>query len=114
MKPSVIPKFSHLTFKHLDHQQHQDKQINKRHQIEKTSQIIKNSKKNKTPNMNSQNQSQSQYQNVPHQCSQTVFYNDQPRATLDLSENYPFFQQNKNIANKHHFRNQPHYSEDEK
>ena len=38
--------------------------------------------------------------------------NDQPRATLDRSKNYPFFQQNKNIANKH-VRNQPHYSKDE-
>ena len=42
-----------------------------------------------------------------------MFFNDQPRATLDRSENYPFFQQNKNLANKHHSRNQPHYSEDE-
>ena len=64
--------------------------------------------------MNSQNQSQSQHQKVPQQASQSVFFNDKPRATLDHSENYQFFQQNKNIISKHHIRNQPQYSEDEK
>ena len=47
------------------------------------------------------------------QASQSVCFNDQPQATLDRSENYPFLQQNKNITNKHQIRNQPHYSEDE-
>ena len=56
---------------------------------------------------------QSQNQNVQQQASQSVFFNDQPRATLDRSENYSFFQQNKNKANKDHTRSQPHYSEDE-
>ena len=53
--------------------------------------------------MNSQNQSQTQNynRNVPQQASHTVFINDQTRATLDRSENYPFFQQNKNLTNKH-------------
>ena len=47
--------------------------------------------------MNSQIQSQSQNynQNVPQQASRTVFFNDQPLATLGRSKNYPFFQQNK-------------------
>ena len=40
--------------------------------------------------MTSQNQSQSENQKVPQQTSQPV--NDQPRATLDRSENYPIFQ----------------------
>ena len=65
--------------------------------------------------MISQNQSQAQNynQNVPQQASHTVFFNDQPRATMDHSENYTFFQQNKNMSNKHLTRNQPHYSDDE-
>ena len=66
---------------------------------------------NKTLNTNSHSQSQSQSQNVRQQASQSAFFNDQPRAAPDRSENYPFFQQNKNIAIKHHARNQPHYSE---
>ena len=62
--------------------------------------------------MNSQNQSQSQHQNVPQQASQSVFFNDKPQATLDHSENYQFFQKkNKNIKNKPHI--QPQYSENE-
>ena len=32
---------------------------------------------------------------------------------MDCSENFPFFQQNKNITNKTFTRNQPPYSEDE-
>ena len=38
------------------------------------------------------------------EASHTVFFNDQPRPTMDRSENYPFFQQNKNMTNKHHKR----------
>ena len=47
--------------------------------------------------MNSQNQSQAQNynQNVPEQASHTLFFNDQPRVTMDRSENYPLFQQKK-------------------
>ena len=47
--------------------------------------------------MNSQNQSQLQNysQNVRLKAWHTVLFNDQLRATLDRSENYPFFQQNK-------------------
>ena len=71
-----------------------DKQISKRCQIEISSQIItfflQKFKTRKPPNTNSQNQSQSQTQNVPQQASQSVFFNDQPRATLDCSENCPF------------------------
>ena len=64
--------------------------------------------------MNSQNQSQAQNynRNVPQQASHTVIFNDQPRATVDHSGNYPFLQQN-NITNNHHTRNQPPFSEDE-
>ena len=42
--------------------------------------------------MNRQNQLQSQNQNKPQQTFQSKLFNYQPRATLDLSENYPFFQ----------------------
>ena len=64
--------------------------------------------------MNSRNQSQTQNYNQkkPQQASHTVFFNDQPRATLDRSKKYTFFDQSKNMTNKHHKSNQPHYSED--
>ena len=60
--------------------------------------------------MNGQNQSQTQnyIQNVPQQASHTVFFNDQPRATLDCGKNYQFFPQKKNMTNKYRIRNQPH------
>ena len=53
-------------------------------------------KTTKPPIMNSQNQLQSQNQNVPQHTSQSVFFNNQPRATVDHSErptigHYPFF-----------------------
>ena len=76
--------------------------------------IFSQNPKHLTPYMNIQSQSQAQniHQNVSQQASYTVFFNDQPRATMDRNEIYPFFQQNKKKANKHHTRNQPHYSED--
>ena len=54
------------------------------------------SKTTKPPYMNSQNQSQTQNynQNVPQQASHIVFFDDQPRANMDRSENYPFFKAN--------------------
>ena len=47
--------------------------------------------------MNSQNQSQTQndIQNVPQQASHTVFFNDQPRATLELWRILSIFSANK-------------------
>ena len=64
-------------------------------------------------NSQSQRQAQNYNQNVQQKNSNTVFLNVQPRATTDRSKNYQFFQQKKNLTNKHHARNQPHYSEDE-
>ena len=52
-------------------------------------------------NSRSQSQAHNYNQNVPQQASHTVVFNNQPRATLDRSEYYPFFQQNKNMINKH-------------
>ena len=40
-------------------------------------------------------------------------FNDQSPATMNRSENHPFFQQNKNMTNKHHTRNQPQFLEGE-
>ena len=67
------------------------------------------------PYMNSHNQSQAQNYNqqVTQEASNSVFCNDQLPATVDHSENFPFFQQNKNITSKHRTRNQPHHSKDE-
>ena len=47
--------------------------------------------------MNSENQSQAQKHNqkVQQQASHSVLFNNQPRATLDRRENYPFFKQYK-------------------
>ena len=63
-------------------------------------------------NIQSQPQAHNHNQNVPQQTSNTVFFNNQPRATTNCSKNYPFFQRNKNMTIKHHTKNQPFYSED--
>ena len=68
--------------------------------------------RSKTPksfNMNIQTHSISQSQNIPQSTSNSVDFNNQPRSTQDRSENYPFFQQNKNNTNKYYTRNQPSY-----
>ena len=52
--------------------------------------FFQKSKSTKSPN-NSQNQPQLQNQNVTQQAFQSIFFNDQPPATLDCSKNYPFF-----------------------
>ena len=59
--------------------------------------------------MNTQNYLFSQSQNISQTTSNSVIFHDQPRSLQEQSENYPFFQQNKNNTNKFHTRNQPHY-----
>ena len=59
--------------------------------------------------MNTQHYSYSQCQNIPQPTSNSVIFNDQLRSSQDQSENYPFFQQNKNNTISYHSRNQPPY-----
>ena len=70
---------------------------------------VNRSKTPKSFNMNFQTYSISQSQNIPQSTSNSVNFNNQPRSTQDRSENYPFFQQNKNNTNKYYTRNQPSY-----
>ena len=54
------------------------------------------SQTSKPPRKNPHNRSFSQRQNFQQQTSNFVNFNDNPRNPTDPSENYPFFQQNKN------------------
>ena len=101
VKPSVFPKCSQI-----DNQTFKTKTTSRQTNKQKTSNrnfsdhyynFFAKSKTTKPHHKNSQNQSQSQNynQSLPQQASHIVFFNDQPRTTLDRSKNYPFFQQNK-------------------
>ena len=50
-----------------------------------------------------------QNQNIPQPNSNSLSFYDQPQSSQKQSENYPFFQQNKNNTNKNHTKNQPQY-----
>ena len=66
-------------------------------------------KTTKPSDINTQIYSYSQSQNIPQPTSNSVSFNDQPQSSQEQSENYPFFQQNKNHKNRYHTKNQPPY-----
>ena len=59
------------------------------------------------PKKNTQNLNHvcSHYWNLPNTSTNSVNFPDNPRPTQDHSENYPFFQQNKNIQQAPHNTN---------
>ena len=116
MRPSLIPKNSQIdiqTFRPVTTSRQTNKQetSNRNNFSDHIYIFFQKSKTTKPPNTNSQNQSQSQSQNVPQQASQSVFLTTSHELHWIVAKNYPFVRQNKNIANKHNARNQPHYSE---
>ena len=68
-----------------------------------------NGPKTTKPSKNTHNYLYSQSPNRPQTTSNSVNFYNQPRSSQEQSENYPFFQQNKNHTNKYHTKNQPHY-----
>ena len=120
VKPSVTPNHSQMDYQTFEpvmttRQTNKQRTSNRNNFSDYNYNLFAKPQTTKSPYMNSQNQSRAQNynRNVPQQAPHTVFSNDQPRATLDTFQNYPFFQQNKNMTIKHHLRNQPHYSADE-
>ena len=90
VKPSVVPKYSQMdyqTFRPVTtaRQTNKQKTSNGKNFSDRIYIFFAKSKTTKPPHMNSHNQSESQNQNVPQQASQSEFFNDQPRATLDRS-----------------------------
>ena len=57
---------------------------------------VNRSQTSKPPRTNPHNRSFSQRQNPQQHTSNFVIFNDNPRIPTDPSENYPFFQKNKN------------------
>ena len=57
---------------------------------------VNRSQTSKTPRTNPHTRSFSQRQNFQQQTPNIVIFNDNPQNPTDPSENYPFFQQNKN------------------
>ena len=63
----------------------------------------------KPPRTNTQNHFFSQKQNLHQSTSNSVKFNDYPQNSPDQSENYPFFQQNKNNKQQNQNRHKTHY-----
>ena len=63
---------------------------------EQNDNYVNRSQTSKPPRTNPHNRSFSQQQNFQQQTSNFVKANKNPRNPTDPSENYPFFQQNKN------------------
>ena len=119
VKPSVIPKYSQIDYQTFEpvtttRQTKNESTFDRNIFSDHNSNFFANSKTTKSPYINSQSQSQTQKynRNVPQQASHTVFFNNQPQATLHRSAVYPFSSKTK--TKKHHIRNQLHCSEDEK
>ena len=76
----------------LSRQTYKQKTSNRNNFSDRNYNFFGKSKTTKYRYMNSQSQPQAQNYNqkVPQQASNTVFFNDQPQATTDRSENYPF------------------------
>ena len=65
----------------------------------------------KPPRTNQHNRSFSQRQNPQQHTSNFVNFNDNPRIPTDPSENYPFFQQNKNHKKPYQYKQKtPYYT----
>ena len=99
VKTSVAPKYSHLdyqTFRPMTKPPQKQRIFTRSNFAEHNYNYVNRSQTSKPPRTNPHNCSFSQRQNFQQQTSSFVNSNDNPRNSTDPSENYPFFQQNKN------------------
>ena len=110
VKPSVAQKYSQMDYQKFRTvtKPSYKKQTSHRHKFAEHDYNYVNGPKTTKPKTNTQNFF-SQNQNIPQPTLNLVNFYDQPRSSQEQSENYPFFQQNKNTTNKRHTENQPHY-----
>ena len=99
VKPSVVPKNSHMdnqTFRPLTKPPQKQKIFTRSNFAEHNYKYVNRSQTSKPPRTNQHICSFSQRQFPQQHTSSFVNFNDNPRIPTDPSENYPFFQQNKN------------------
>ena len=103
VKPSVAPKYSHMdyqTYRPMTIPSKTRKQFTRNTFAEHNYNYAHQPKINQPPRKNTQNLNLihvcSHYWNLPKTSTNSVNFTDNPQPTQDHSENYQFFQQNKN------------------
>ena len=99
VKPSVAPKYSHMdyqTLRPMTKPLQKQRMFTRSNFAEHNYNYVNRSQTSKPPRTNPHNRSFSQRQNFQQQTSNFVNFNDNQRNPTKPSENYPFFQQNKN------------------
>ena len=106
VKPSVVPKYSrmdHQTLRRMTKPTQKQRTVTRKNFAEHNYNYVNRPQTSKLPRTNTQNHLFSQRQNFQNPTTHSVNFHDYPRISQDQSENYQFFQQNKN--NKQHNQN---------
>ena len=111
VKPSVAPKYSHMdyqTYRPMTIPSKTRKPFTRNTFAEHNYNYAHKARTNQPPRNNTQNLNHvcSHYWNLPKTSTNSVNFPDNPQPKQDYSENYPFFQQNKN---KQHTPYNKHY-----
>ena len=99
VKPSVAPKYSHMdyqTYRPMTKPTHKQRTFTRNNFAEHNYKYVNPSKITQPPRTHRQNHLFSQKSNFPITSTNSVNFHDYPHPSQDHSENYPFFQQNRN------------------
>ena len=101
VKPSVAPKYSHMdyqTYRPMTTPSKTQKPFTRNTFAEHNYNYAHKLRTNQPPRKKTQNLNHvcSNYWNLPKTSTNSVSFPDNPQPTQDYSENYPFFQKNKN------------------
>ena len=99
VKPSVARKYSYMdyqTFRPMTKPPQKQRIFTRSNFVEHNYNYVNRSQTSKPPRTNPHNRSFSQRKNPQQHTSNFVNFNDNQHIPTDPSENYPFFQQNKN------------------
>ena len=114
VKPSVAPKYSHMdyqTFRPMTKPPQKQRIFKRSNFAEHNFNYVNRSQTSKAPRTNPHNRSFSQRQNFQQQTSNFENFNDNQRNPTGPSENYPFFQQNKNNKKPYQYQQKtPYYT----
>ena len=108
VKPSVAPKFSHMdnqTYRPMTKPSKTRKRFRRNNFAEHNYNYVHPSKTNQLPRNNMQNHVYYRYWNPPNTSTNSVNFQDYPHSPQDYSENYPFFQQNRNKQQTPYYTN---------
>ena len=99
VKPLVAPKDSHMdyqTYRPMTKPTHRQRTFTRSNFAEHIYNCVNPSKTTHPPRIQKQNHLLSQKSNFPMTSTNSVNFHDYPHPSQDHSENYPFFQQNRN------------------